>query len=475
MLQPGSEALVDELTDEDTIPHSINGSKEAKQYQTPVEMATNNVGLDLRHSQTGNYNRTYGRNSIAGQQPVHSDPEWIEMAVRNRQRGNHTEDENKIVESKITNEPSVTLRHRASVPNLNNFTQRPATDQLRYNTTGSHNFLLDGLPDVDYPINEDSTLYPHYQPVKSNEGSEFLGRQEQPLGQRRTLRRGSDSPSVNQDSRRNSSCSQSEGMETSPDAWSCSKNLKSPGLRKRRPVNTNQDPSSQMSKQSFPASRQSWTALNNYSSSNSDSDTSMKRNSLPSSSSSDSHRVLKLGSLKPNQGMFWKMEDRDSPDHHTFSEPELPDFNVHSKKPKLRTQRSSSIPNAVTDGSREFPLHSSNVCTSPSAQETPHISGHSPNGQPSPLMGYLEKAKERDRGGKKRDKNVKVNNPPPSFSTTPSPSPSDGDRYIDLKQVQLMRHRALTVSEGWREQLVDGDDDDKRNRFVGLSFMFFIS
>uniref|UniRef100_A0A3Q4BLF2 DH domain-containing protein n=1 Tax=Mola mola TaxID=94237 RepID=A0A3Q4BLF2_MOLML len=57
--------------------------------------------------------------------------------------------------------------------------------------------------------------------------------------------------------------------------------------------------------------------------------------------------------------------------------------------------------------------------------------------------------------------------PSPSFSTTPSPSLSDGDRDTEWEEeVELMRHRALTVSEGWKEQLVDGDDDDKRNRCV---------
>lgn len=29
-----------------------------------------------------------------------------------------------------------------------------------------------------------------------------------------------------------------------------------------------------------------------------------------------------------------------------------------------------------------------------------------------------------------------------------------------------MRHRALTVSKGWKEQLVDGDDDEKRDSVV---------
>ncbi|KAG8009973.1 hypothetical protein GBF38_014091 [Nibea albiflora] len=54
--------------------------------------------------------------------------------------------------------------------------------------------------------------------------------------------------------------------------------------------------------------------------------------------------------------------------------------------------------------------------------------------------------------------------PSPSFSTTPSPSPSDGDRDTEWdEEVELMRHRALTVSRGWKEQLVDGDEDERRD------------
>ncbi|XP_047454390.1 uncharacterized protein plekhg6 [Mugil cephalus] len=459
ILHAGRETCVDELTDEDFIPHSINGSKEAERYQTQEDMATNN-GVSWR-SQTRNNNRTFGHKSTAGQQQVHKQSEWIEMDVRNYQRENHREEENQIAESQLTNEQNVTWQQRVqSAPNLDNLSHRPAADQPRFKTTLSHNLL----PDVDYPINEDSTLYPHNQPAKSKEGSEFLG----PQGQRGTLRRASDSQSVNQDTRRNSSCSQSEDMETSPDVWSFSKNLKSPGLRKRRPVNTNQEPPSQTSKQFFQASRQT---PNYYSSSNSDSDcnTNMKRNSLPSSSSSDSHRVFKLGSLKPNQGEFWNVQGRGSPDHQTVSEPELPDLNFQNNKPRMRTQRSASNPNIVIEGGPELHLHSSRIHTSPTEPKV-----HNPNGQPSPLVGLLEKAKERekDRSGLKRDRNMKMNkpqprnpSPSPSFSTTPSPSSIDG--HTELKHVELMRHRVLTVSKGWREQLVDGDDDDdKRNSGV---------
>ncbi|KAG7216993.1 hypothetical protein INR49_001647 [Caranx melampygus] len=144
---------------------------------------------------------------------------------------------------------------------------------------------------------------------------------------------------------------------------------------------------------------ESWAVSNN---SDSDYSLNLKKNSLPCSQSSDSHRVLKLGSLKPNQ------------ERH-------------------------------------------------------------PNGQNSPLAGLLERAKERvkDRDGIKRGRDVKVANlwsrhlsPSPTFSTTPSPLPSDGDKDTDWEEeVKLMRHRAPTVSKGWKEQLVDGDENDNDSSY----------
>ncbi|XP_070691597.1 uncharacterized protein [Pempheris klunzingeri] len=268
-------------------------------------------------------------------------------------------------------------------------------------------------------------------------------------------------------------------MKTSAEAWGFSKNLKSPGLRRRRPISAHQTPSTQTSKQFSQGSRQTCSASGNYTFSDIDSDYNLniKRNNAPSAQTSDSHRVLKLGSLKPNQGMFWNMHNRVSPDPQTLSESELPDVNHNNKRPKLKTQRSASIPNIMIEGGRGLHLHSSSPYTLPRAENTRlPISGHHPNGQHSPLEGLLERAKERvrDRDGFKGDRNVEPSNlrsryppPSPSFSTTPSPPTSNGDRDTELEgEVALMRHRALTVSKGWKEQLVDGDGDEKRDSVV---------
>ncbi|XP_068998593.1 uncharacterized protein plekhg6 [Embiotoca jacksoni] len=452
---PVGETFVNDSTDELVISHPVNGYNGAVQYQPPEEVATNNIGLSLWRSQ-------FSGNNFADRQSAVKEGEWIEMGVRGDHGGNHRKEEDRIVESQMTEEQGMTSNY--NIP----------ADPLRYKTTGPYNLLLGGLPDVDYPTNEDSTVQIHHQPPIASEGTEFFKPQAQ---QGLSTRRDSDSLSVSQDNRRNSNCSLSGDMETSADACSFSKNLKSPKLRKRRPVSSNQGPSSQTYKQLVQGSRQTCAASNNYFSSSSDSDCNLnfKRNSLPYVNSSNSHRVLKLGSLKPNQGMFWNMHDRVSPDLQILSEPELPDLNLHNKSPKMKTQRSASIPNIIIEGVHALSTHSNSLHTLPQAGFA-HFptSGYNPDQQPSPLEGLLERAKERfrDRGAQRRDTNVKMANvrrcppPSPSFSTTPSPSPSDGDRDTEWEAVELMRHRALTVSKGWKEQLVDGDDDETRNSIV---------
>ncbi|XP_056236347.1 uncharacterized protein plekhg6 [Seriola aureovittata] len=473
LTQSGEENFVNQLTEEPIITQSMNGmlaSKEAEGHYQPADnVAIDNTGFLFSQSQPSNSNRKSVHKSFAGWQQAVKGYEWIEMGVRRDEDGNHTEEVEKIVESQMTKERKVTFNHKAqSAPNLDLFIHSTAADPLRYNTTGPHSLLLGELPDVDYPTNKDSTLQLPYQPAMSREGPEF---QRLPGEKGISIRR--DSQSMNHNIRRNSSYSQSGDTATSPEIWGFSKDLTSPGLRRRRPVSIHQGSSTQTSKQFFQGSGETLAG-----SINSDSDYSLniKRNSLPSGQSSDSHRVLKLGSLKPNQGMFWSMNDRVSPDPQTLSEPELPDLNFHRKRPSVKTQRSASIPNIIIEGEHGLHLQRSSLYTLPQEQYTPFpISGCYPNRHPSPLEGLLERAKVRVREhGLKREQNLKRHNlrsrypsPSPSFSTTPSPLPSDGDRDTDWEEeVKLMRHRALTVSKGWKEQLVDGDEDDNRSSVV---------
>uniref|UniRef100_A0A3P8SVT9 Pleckstrin homology domain containing, family G (with RhoGef domain) member 6 n=1 Tax=Amphiprion percula TaxID=161767 RepID=A0A3P8SVT9_AMPPE len=420
-----SGTFVKKLTDELITP-SINGSKEA---EPPDEVPSKDTGAPFWRSQSSNSLRKKEQNRILVRQEAFRGCEWIEMGVRGELR-NQQEDEARVVESQITNQLNVTWNHQVqSAPNLNHFTHRTAAHPVKYNTTATHQLMVGALPDVDYPTDENTSQL-HHQPAASRETNP-----------------------------------QSGDVESSPDAWSFSKNLRSPGLRRKRLVNTSHSPSAQMSNRFV--QRQTWTSSNSYLSSNSDSESnlSMKRNSLPSSSS-ETHRVLKLSSLKPKQGMFWNVTDRTSTDLHINSEPELPDLNLQTERPKMKTQRSASIPNIIIDRGLHQPSGSLFAPQHPEDTPTP---GYDCSKQPSPLEGLLERARDRDRGAIKRDRNVKTVHPrsryppSPSFSTTPSPPPSEGDRDTEWQEVELQRHRALTVSKGWKEQLVDGDEDDKRN------------
>lgn len=280
LTQSGEETFVDEFTKEFIIPQSINGtiaSNEAEEPNPPVD-ATNTAVVPFRNSYSNDNDRKLVRKSFAGRRQAIRGYEWIEMGVRRQQIGIHTEEEAETLRIK---ERYGTWSHRQSAPNLDHLPRSTASDPSRYNTTGPHVFLLGVYPDVDYPIDEDSSSQPANQPTISREGPE----------------RGSDSQSLNQDTRRNSIYSQSGDMVTSQEAWGFSKNLRSPGLRRRRPVSTNQGPGT---RHFFQSSGQGSSPSN----SGSDDNTNIKRNSLPSGQSSDSHRVLKLGSLKPNQGCF---------------------------------------------------------------------------------------------------------------------------------------------------------------------------
>lgn len=460
LTQSGDETFVDEFTKEFIFPQSVNGMLASYKAEepNPPDDATNTV-IPFINSYSNDIDHKLVQKSFTGRQQAISGYESIEMEVRRQQIGIYTEEE---AETLRFTERYVTLSHRQSAPNLDHFARSTVTHPLRYNTTGPHVFLLDGYPDVDYPIDEDSSSQPANQPTISRQGPELVRAPEEggiPS------RRGSDSQSVNQDTRRNSMNSLSADMVTSQEAWGFSKNLRSPRLRRRRPVSTNQGPGT---RHFFQSSGQGSSPSN----SGSDDNTNIKRNSLPSGQSSNSHRVLKLGSLKPNQGMFWNREDRDSPDPQTMSESELPDLNFYNKRPKMKTQRSASNPNIIIEGDHRLRLHANSLQTIPQAKDARfNISGQNPNGHTSPLEGLLERVNGRARD---RDKNLKTTNlrsryhsPSPSFSTTPSPPPSDGDRDTEWEEeVALMRRRALTVSGGWKEQLVDGEEDEKRDRLV---------
>ena len=239
-----------------------------------------------------------------------------------------------------------------------------------------------------------------------------------------------------------------------------SRKLKSPRLRRRRPCNSQHV--NAYHTHGPGESEMMWTTPPTHYSSNSDSDSSQRLKGhfdKSHTNNNTSHRVLKLGSLKTNAGMFWNMYDnRVSPELDTFSEPELPQ-EFPEERNSVRSQRSASIPDILK-------LHTTSTSPVPSTymgEQSPRYTRHD-----SPVEGILERAKGRVRregGPTGRNENMQDTRtwvPSPSssmFSEMLCPSPSDGDR-----EVELMRHRVPTVSQGWREQLVDGDADDNKYR-----------
>ncbi|KAM8871157.1 uncharacterized protein plekhg6 isoform 2-T2 [Spinachia spinachia] len=404
LTQSRRESFVDELTEKLIRSLSTNGtfvSKEAEaeeQHHPPGGVTENNAALPFWHSRPDFNIRKPSHKGLTGQQQAYSGYEWIEMGVR--------EDE-KRGQRAWNNDAQ-------SAPYLDYFSHGAAADPSRYNTTGPYDILY---PDVDYPLEEQSTTDLPDQPAIFGGEHELIGpAQEGGI----STNRDSDSQSVNQDSGRNSDYTRSGDLETPTEAWSHSKNLKSPGLRRRRQ--------------------------------NSSHHSQIQRNFQPPVP--EPHRVLKLGSLKHNQGMFLDMHDRESPDPQTLSESELSDHIVYNRR---QTGITASIPN-VKDikGGHGVEKVENALCPKP-------------NGHYLALEGLLVRAKERDgfkgRNGKVANLGLR-NPPPPSFTPSPSPSLSDGERFTawEEEEVELFRHRALTVSKGWKEQLVDGDDDDKRNR-----------
>lgn len=449
LAQSDEETFTDEPSDERLSVNGMSETKEAEeQHRSPDD---NNISPFLVSRDISNKRMNA---KLAGNQAAVTRHEWIEMGVRGDQAGNPIEEEEQIVESQIIDEPMVTFDRRGS--NLNNSVPTTPADSLRHNTAGPNVLLIGGLPDVDYPTNEESTSQLSYPQTVSWGGPDL---QRPPEKGGMSIRRNSESQSVDQ----NSCDSDSDGVETVTQTWG-SKQLRSPGLQRKRPLGILQAPLAQKFKQeageTFAASNE-----NNSSNCGPDNNLNNKRNSIPSGQSTDSHRVLKLGSLKPNQGMFWNINDRE------------PDQDLHSKRTKLNTPGSISIANISSKGGNARPLPYSNPTTLPKEQDTSvPMSEHNLNGHHSPLEGILERAKgrQRERDVLKSDKDLKMASerskypPSPSFSTAPSPSPSDVDRDTEFgeKEVELTRHRASTVSEIWKEQLVDEEDDEKRNRLV---------
>lgn len=433
------ERFVDKLSDEFQIPQAsnttlISGAGE----EEPVDGASTVVSIFHSHANNGDLLHQ----GSAGWR-ISRGLEWIEMGVRRQEIGVYTE------EAVQPERNLVAWNHRLQfAPTMQRFGHTAGAGQPeRINPPGAPTVFLDGYPAIDYPMNEDSDPQPVHQAAASR------GFLEEPAGKGGTVtRRDSDSQSIT------TQVSQSSDTEASPEVWSFSKNLKSPGLRRRRPTSVQQGaPTRQSFRDSeLPRSASLPNSGSNY---NLNTDSS----SLSSQQSCDSQQLLPLASSKPNQEMSCDPQDK-----QFFSESELSDPSASGRWASLRQQRRYSNPNIVTRERHEARAHTRSLYSFPSNAETQGT------GLPSRLDGILNRAKVRvrERDVLTTDRDLKIAHrrtryppPSPSFSAPLPPSLSDMDRETEwVEEVALLRHRALTVSKGWKEQLVDGDDDDKKDR-----------
>ncbi|XP_078789644.1 uncharacterized protein plekhg6 isoform X2 [Oryzias latipes] len=442
-------------TEEPPKPNAINGSHKAGQDQPSEEAWTNSFGQLLQNSLQFHQIRKSGSKSVGGGPQNLKEQESTEAKAK-VSLGNLQKEEKKMTEPEKTTTGMLNQREESS-PNLDHFLLRKSVHSIRNSSLRRYTRVIDELPDVDYPTDEESTSQLNYQQQFQKWGS-----LRSDLERKILERRDSKSQLAAQDANRNSS--QPEGSFLDPGRFS--KQLKSPEPRKRRPANSIPPLPNQTSLQ---VSGQNPTVSN--SSSDSESGTNFKRNSLPASfgsDRSDSHRVLKVSSLKSNQDPFLNTDLKARPDLQTPLESE----GLQNKKPnpKPKPQRRSSNPNIPIQ--EYIRGRSDNVCASPSADRAPPLRT---NVDPPGLEDLLERAKERDRSGIKRDRNLKPvfmsARYPPSYQMSPispiSPRPplvrTKKDKEPDCKEVELRRHRAMAVSQGWREQLVDGDEDCKDN------------
>lgn len=414
LLQSGREMFVDELNEELIVPQFLNGILASKE--------TKDLAVDVpTHKTLASFFQPQPNPAVAGVQQLVRGHEWIEMGVRTQMLGARVDEAEKKTKQGTANGSGSVFRNNQSrsVDTFHSLTAGP----LGHSTAGPHLLLVGEYPAVDYPMNEETA---------TSELSSIPGEGLSP-------RKDSEFQPGNQETRRSNK--QPDDVEIY--TWNFSQNLRSPGLRKRRPNGSSQGPS--------PTHRLD----SSFSKSHSDYHHNIKRNSVPSELGLGSHPVsLQKGS--------WKTREKIPPDPQTLSEPELPTINSPDKRLQGKTQRSASIPNI--SAKLELRPNSSSLQTLPQRRQN------------SPLEGLLERAKERvkDRHAFKNDRNLKVAElraayppPSPSFSTPHSASPSDGDRETEEEvEVELTRYRALTVSDGWKEQLVDGDEDFRRDRWV---------
>ncbi|KAF5907717.1 pleckstrin homology domain-containing family G member 5-like, partial [Clarias magur] len=203
------------------------------------------------------------------------------------------------------------------------------------------------------------------------------------------------------------------------ESWTFTRMLKSPKIRRKRHINSQPSPVLDGSRRMS----EDVTSSTSFPKSDSDfvKDHNIRRPSNTSSKSQD-HLVLKMGSVKQNRGVFWNAPSQ------SLSESELPieAQDQNSKKIlKIKTQRSESLPDL----------------------------------QSSPLQSLLNRAKERERerGIAKAEGNHLGTN-----STTPSRSYSEREKRAGTEEQEQFRTSWLDSYTG-TEISVDSCSKDRKS------------
>ncbi|XP_046704461.1 pleckstrin homology domain-containing family G member 5 isoform X2 [Silurus meridionalis] len=224
--------------------------------------------------------------------------------------------------------------------------------------------------------------------------------------------------------------------ESLSESWTFTRTLNSPRLRRKRPMNS-QLPASLQNTRRMSAEAEILTLFTNMNS-KSVSDSGKNHNICKPSdttSKSQDHLVLKMGSVKQNRGAFWNFPF----DRISESESELSKETHNENAPKnnrIKPQRTESLPEL----------------------------------QSSPLQGILKRAKERDRERgivKKEGKHLEKtsaqssNTFPHLVCTSPSPSPSYREKEAATEEQELFRSRWY---DSHTETSVDSSYNDRNNR-----------
>lgn len=342
-----------------------------------------------------------------------------ETEGRERGKNGHCEDSDILYGPTI--ERRVTWNHKLQSSNA--FPQKDSVETNKSNANGPHHLLVGGLRENSALSQSSSSqfLLPNkFMPFESTIS---------------VIQEQSQKPDLRQDSR---SCQSGDENESLSESQTFTRKLKSPRLRRKRPMNS--QPSAllqghrRMSAEG--GSLTSFPNRNSVSVSVSDENLNSRRPSN-TSSKAQAHLVLKLSSVKQNRGVFWNVPS----ERLSESESELTKetHKKNSKKMgKMKTHRSDSLPEL----------------------------------QSSPLQSLLNRAKERERerGIAKREvkhlekTSLQISN---TVSTSPSPSPSEGEGEKEgAAEEQELFRSGWHLSHKGTESSLNVSDNDRKNRYV---------